>query len=332
MRAQAIVFSGPNEVRLQSFELRDPGPDEVVIESHYTCISPGTELRRLRGKEHVGGAPFPLVPGYCLAGRVMTCGADAKIEPGTRVVTFLSLDAGGLGLAEGGHVSHAVTPCRTLAQVPDEVDLLDASASVLAGIAYHGLRMSRPRTGERVAVVGLGVVGQLAARLHAAAGADVVGCDLLDHRLAVCEAAGIRAVAPGVNMADAFAPFFPDGADLIADCTGIPAVLPEAMAIGHRSAWDPLRDMPSVRYLILGTYEDDFTIPYAAAYAGQYTFMVSSGSQVSDCRVALDMMARREIAVRDLISDVRRPEAAPATYADVPDPQKGLITVAFEWR
>ena len=334
MKARAIVFEAPGKVAVRGFELRSPRADEVVIKAEYTCISPGTELRRLGGKESVGGADFPLVPGYCLAGRVLACGPDAKVEEGAPVVTFVSLDAGGLGLGEGGHVSHALTSVGMLVRVPDGVGLLEASASVLAGIAYHGLRMSRPRAGECAAVIGLGVIGQLAARLHVASGADVVGCDVFPHRVAAAQAAGVRSVVPDVatDLKKAFAPFFPEGADLIVDCTGAAQVLPHAMTVGRRNAWSPLHDMPSVRYLVLGSYEGDFTVSYAAAYAGQYTFMVPSGSQVGDCAAALDMMARKELRLRDVISDVRTPDAAAATYRQLRDPKEKLLTVAFAWQ
>ena len=334
MKARAIVFTEPNKVAVRGFELRAPRADEVLVESEYTCISPGTELRRLRGKECVGGVPFPLVPGYCLAGRILARGPKADAEDGAAVVTFISVDAGGLGLGEGGHVSHALTPARMLVRVPDGVDLLEASASVLAGIAYHGMRMARPTAGERVAVIGLGVIGQLAARLHAASGADVVGCDISPHRVAVANAAGVKSVVPGVatNLKEAFAPFFPEGADLIVDCTGAAQVLPHAMQVGRRQAWSPTHDMPSVRYLILGSYEGDFVVSYADAYAGQYIFMVPSGSQVGDCEAALGMMAHGQLRVRDVISDVRSPEAAADTYGELQDPGGRLLTAAFDWK
>ena len=334
VKARAIVFTGPNSVAVRGFELRAPRADEVLVETEYTCISPGTELRRLHGEESVGGAPFPLVPGYCLAGRVLACGPEADVAEGAPVVTFVSVDAGGLGLAEGGHVSHALTPLAALARVPDGVGLVEASASVLAGIAHHGMRMARPVPGESVAVIGLGVIGQLAARLCKASGADVIGCDISPHRVAVANAAGVESVAPKVatDLKEAFAPLFPEGADLIVDCTGVAEVLPHAMQVGRRHAWSPTRDMPSVRYEILGTYHGDFVVPYAAAYAGQYIFMVPSGSQVGDCEAALGMMNRGEIRVRDVISNVRSPEAAAETYRELQDPNGRLLTAVFDWK
>ena len=132
-----------------------------MIESAFTCVSPGTELRRLRGKEALGDVRFPFVPGYCLAGRVLSAGPGVDLAPGTPVITCGTVDAGGLGLSEGGHVSHAVAPVETVVEVPGNVDLLDASLAILGGICYHGLQQSRPQATDKVAAVGLGAIGQL---------------------------------------------------------------------------------------------------------------------------------------------------------------------------
>lgn len=318
---------------LREFDLRAPRGDEVIVETAFTCVSPGTELRRLRGKECVGSAGFPLVPGYCLAGRVAARGPEAGVEEGARVVTFVSVDAGGLKLGEGGHVSHAMTPAPLLARVPDNVDMAEASASVLAGIAFHGVSMARPAPGERVAVIGLGAIGQMAMRLVHAVGADVVGMDLSAGRVELAARGGGRAVKPPApeGLRAAVEPFFPNGADVVVDCTGSVRALASGIAVGRNQPWDPLRDTPGVRYVMLGSYEADFTISYAAAYAGQCCFMVPRGSQISDCQRALDMMGRGQLRLADVISAVRRPEEAGRTYEELKDPRGPLVTAVFDW-
>lgn len=333
MKARAIVFEAPDQVGMRDFDLRAPRGDEVVIETAATCVSPGTELRRLRGKECVGSAGFPLVPGYCLAGRVTARGPEAAVEQGAAVVTFVSVDAGGLKLGEGGHVSHAIAPSTLLARIPDGVDMAGASASVLAGIAFHGLSMARPVPGDKVAVIGLGAIGQMALRLAAAVGADAVGCDLSAGRVDLARKSGARAAKPSAPDAlrAAFAPFFPNGADVVVDCTGSAKALASGVAVGRSQPWDPLRDAPGVRYVMLGSYEGDFTVSYAAAYAGQCCFMVPRGSQIGDCQHALDMMGRGQLRLADIISAVRRPEEAGRTYEELKDPQGPLVTAVFDW-
>ena len=331
MKAKALVFTAPGVAEVRGFDLRDPGPGEVLIESHYTCISPGTELRRFRGREALGGVRYPFVPGYCLAGRVVATGQGVDLQPGTPVVSCGTVDAGGLQVGEGGHVSHAVAPATMVLPVPESVDLVSASAVILAGIAWHGLLQSRPRPGESVAVLGLGVIGQLAARLHAAAGAQVVGCDLSAHRVRVAAAAGIAAFVADGDLGAAFGRHFPNGAEIIVDATGAPAVVQTALRLGRRAPWSPFRDTPGVRYLVHGSFEGEFAVSYPDAYAVQLQLLVPRGSQVSDWQAALNLLAQGRYQVRDLVSAVREPATAAAVYAELEDPQSQLLTAAFRW-
>jgi threonine dehydrogenase-like Zn-dependent dehydrogenase len=133
-------------------------------------------------------------------------------------------------------------------------------------------------------------------------------------------------------MKDAFASFFPDGADIIVDATGVPEIIPEALGLAHRTPYSPLIDAPPVRYLIEGSYEGMFAIPYAAAYEAQLRILIPKGSQTNDWKAALELLSRKRLRIRDLISDVREPESASETYAELSDPQTKLITAAFKWK
>lgn len=331
MKAKAIVFAKPNEVELHQFHLRKPRFREVLIKTAFTCISPGTELRRLRGQESVGSIAFPFIPGYSLAGKIIARGSHADVVEGTPVVSYGTAEAPGFGLGEGAHVSHAIVSADLVVPVPEGVPLLDASGAILAGIAFHGLGQSRPLAGEKVAVIGLGIIGQLAARLHAASGAYVVACDLSESRVSLAHAAGITAFVPKKTLKDAFVAFFPGGADIVVDATGVPAVVTEAIELLRNNPWNPLRDVPRTRYLVQGSYEDMFSVPYSPAYSGQVAILVPRGSQLSDWQASLELLTRKQIKIGDLISDVREPEAARQTYAELQDPLTELTTVAFRW-
>ena len=64
-------------------------------------------------------------------------------------------------------------PQNLMAHVPDNVDLDAAAFSTLGAIAMHGFRLAEPQVGERVAVIGLGLLGLLAAGIARAAGCVV---------------------------------------------------------------------------------------------------------------------------------------------------------------
>jgi predicted dehydrogenase/threonine dehydrogenase-like Zn-dependent dehydrogenase len=114
-------------------------------------------------------APDPL--GYSAAGVVLEVGARAGgVAPGDRVA------CGG-----GGYAVHAEldqVPGNLVVPIPEGVDFAQAAFTTVGSIALHGVRQADVRLGERVAVIGLGLVGQLAGMLLRAAGCRVVGIDL----------------------------------------------------------------------------------------------------------------------------------------------------------
>jgi len=84
--AKAIVFEDVNQVGLGEFELAAPAPDEILVETAYSFVSPGSELRVLGGHYGAEGR-FPLVPGYSVVARVAQVGPQAK---GWRVGDWVS--------------------------------------------------------------------------------------------------------------------------------------------------------------------------------------------------------------------------------------------------
>jgi predicted dehydrogenase/threonine dehydrogenase-like Zn-dependent dehydrogenase len=115
--------------------------------------------------------------GYSSAGIVVEVGAGvAGFEVGDRVAC-----------AGGGHANHAevvAVPANLCARVPDGVPLETAAMSTIAAIALHGIRLAGVELGDRVAVIGCGLVGQIACRLLTAAGAEVLAFDIDEGRVA----------------------------------------------------------------------------------------------------------------------------------------------------
>jgi predicted dehydrogenase len=121
--------------------------------------------------------------GYSSAGEVVELGPGALgFEIGDRVAC-----------AGGGHANHAEivsVPTNLCARVPDGVSLEAASLTTVASIALHGIRLAEISIGDRVAVVGSGLVGQLALRLLQAGGSEVVALDIDPTRIEQARAAG----------------------------------------------------------------------------------------------------------------------------------------------
>jgi predicted dehydrogenase len=100
--------------------------------------------------------------------------------------------------AGGGYAVHAeynVVPRNLLMPLPDEVDFESAAFTTLGAIALHGFRLAEPQLGENVAVIGMGLLGLLAAQIATAAGCNVLGIDIDPARIRLASSLGLRAVS-----------------------------------------------------------------------------------------------------------------------------------------
>jgi predicted dehydrogenase/NADPH:quinone reductase-like Zn-dependent oxidoreductase len=97
------------------------------------------------------------------------------------------------------HAEYALVPKNLLAHLPPEVDFEAGAFATLGAIALHGFRLGEPQVGERVAVIGLGLLGLLSVEIARAAGCSVFGVDFNPGRVAL----GCQLGAQAVIRADA---------------------------------------------------------------------------------------------------------------------------------
>ncbi|MBY0402196.1 zinc-binding alcohol dehydrogenase, partial [Myxococcota bacterium] len=196
---------------------------QVLVRNAFSVLSPGTEkmamdfarksllgkarsrpdlvkqvLRKLRQEGPLPtyrtvmdrlDVPQPL--GYASAGIVEAVGEGVhSLAVGDRVAC-----------AGAGYANHAeliVVPENLTAHVPDGLALEKAAFATLGAIAMQGLRVGAPSLGEVVAVIGLGLIGQLTVQLLLANGCRVYGIDLDPKRIAQALALGMDfGAAPG---------------------------------------------------------------------------------------------------------------------------------------
>jgi len=126
-----------------------------------------------------------LALGYSGAGTVIEIGAATQgFRLGDRVAT-----------AGGGFASHAEiqsVPWVLAATVPEGVSDEAASFATVSSVGLHGLRLADMRIGSKIVVVGMGLIGQLTARMAVGAGCDVFGVDLDERLLTLAAAHGIH--------------------------------------------------------------------------------------------------------------------------------------------
>jgi len=136
--------------------------------------------------------PMPL--GYSTAGIVLATSPEiTAVKPGDRVA------CGG-----AGHAEVIFVPKNLVVPVPEKVDFESASFATLGSIALQGIRVAELVVGEKVAVIGLGLLGLITVQLVKAAGCRVIGADINPDKLALAENLGCDCVCspneiPGVT-------------------------------------------------------------------------------------------------------------------------------------
>lgn len=109
--------------------------------------------------------------GYSTAGVVLTSlDSNTAFQPGDRVACA--------GQDYASHAEIVGIPQNLVVKIPQNVSFEEASFTTLGAIALQGIRQADPKLGEKVCVIGLGLLGQLTGQLLRANGCDVFGIDL----------------------------------------------------------------------------------------------------------------------------------------------------------
>jgi predicted dehydrogenase len=194
-------------------------PGTVLVQTATSLVSAGTErmLVEFAGKSLVGKARSrpdlmrqvvdkarregllttfesainrldqPMALGYSSAGKIVEVGDNLR---GYQVGQRVACAGGGYAV----HAEYAIVPQNLVALLPEEVDYESAAFTTLGAIALHGFRLSQAVLGEGVAVIGLGLVGLLAAQIAQAGGCRVMGIDLDPARVKLGVDLGFHAV------------------------------------------------------------------------------------------------------------------------------------------
>lgn len=126
--------------------------------------------------------------GYSAAGVVHAVGSRVRdLAPGDRVA------CGGGGYAMHAEVDYV--PAHLCVRLPDGISFESGAFATIGSVALHGVRQADVRIGERVAVIGLGLLGQLTGQILRAAGCTVVGVDLSPELVALALETGAADVA-----------------------------------------------------------------------------------------------------------------------------------------
>jgi 2-desacetyl-2-hydroxyethyl bacteriochlorophyllide A dehydrogenase len=183
---RALVVREPGRYAVEDLPEPAPGPGEVLVEVAAAGIC-GSDLELVDGRRPAAYVRYPVVPGHEWAGRVVRAGpgAQGSLAPGDPVVAeglracgvcarcaegrtnLCTADYAETGFThQGALADRLVVPARLVHRLPatrplEPAALLEPAACVANGLLEAGV----PRPGSRVAVVGDGPLGLLAALL-----------------------------------------------------------------------------------------------------------------------------------------------------------------------
>lgn len=229
-----VCFPGPYQVSLQEAPVAaQPNSTQLLVKCLYSLISPGTELA-MYTQTHIGFpdpantyAKYPFYPGYTAVGRIEAAGADVQ-----------GFALGDVVFYPGHHQTYSlVSPGQTIVlAVPQDMPATRVPFIRMAEISNTAVLMSDVRAGNAVVVLGLGLVGNLAAQLFQQRGASVIGVDLVPFRRQLAEQAGIGQTVAAEEQ-DSIAAVQEltggEGPRIVVEATGSPQLVPTALAMAQ---------------------------------------------------------------------------------------------------
>jgi 2-desacetyl-2-hydroxyethyl bacteriochlorophyllide A dehydrogenase len=281
-RAFWTVASGHGEVLDET--LAAPGAEDVLVETQFSAVSRGTEalvfngrvprseFSRMRCPHQVGDFPAPVKYGYASVGRVVAGAAELR----ERSVFCLY-----------PHQTAYVVPVSEVVALPAGVEPARAVLAANLETAVNALWDGAPRLGDRVSIVGAGVLGSLVAYLvrHVAA-VDVELVDRRPERVELARTFGTAFASPESARR---------GRDLVFHASGTADGLRTALAL-------PAKEGVVVELSWFGDVEP--SLPLGAAFHSERLTLRSSqvGSLSPNARSRFTRRARLELAL-SLCSD-----------------------------
>jgi len=275
----------------------EPGPSDVLVEIRASglchsdvgvCHDPGwTEVV----------AFWPMVIGHEFAGVVTAVGDDVQdVRVGDRVGVCPLGPSGvepGYG-RDGGFATHSVVPASDVVPIPDGVDFMAAAVGTDAGAtALHAVKtVGEVRAGSRVAIVGLGGLGQFAVGIALLLGAEVLACDVRP---------AARELATGLGVTDVF--------ENVSDLAGAqPDVIVDLAGFGTTTA-EAIRSVaPGGRVVQVGMGVLEATISTRDLITNQVTLVGSLGASITELGEVYELLASGMLA----------PAITPIEFSEIP--------------
>lgn len=334
MESLNIVFTGKDQVEVRQETVAPLKPDEVLIQTHCSLISTGTEGICLGRKFEPGThwdawVKYPFYTGYSSVGTIVDAGSEIKdFKVGQRVA------------ARSQHRQYSPTGEQYLYSIPDSVDDESGAWVAFGSIVQGGVRRPKIVLGESVVVIGLGMLGQLAVQFAKVCGAgEIIAIDTAPRRLEMAASHGATyTLACGVedSREKVLEITGGHGAEVVFDVTGYAPVFQHALRLLRRFGRLVIlgdTGTPSEQRLTSDVITKDLQI--LGAHDGNPPAESSDFARWSKPElIALffKLLQRGQMRVDDLITHRYSPADAPEAYHMLQTRRDEAMGVLFDFR
>jgi predicted dehydrogenase/threonine dehydrogenase-like Zn-dependent dehydrogenase len=344
--------------------------DSILVKVYYSCISAGTEISSLMSSgnskiKDVLSDPNKVVKaidhvkkeglsrtiqkaqgkfeeaeqiGYSASGVAIKIGDNIKdIKVNEKVA------CAGAGIAN--HAEYIEVPGNLLVKIPDDVDFDSASTVALGAIALQGVRRANVTLGEYVAVIGLGILGQITVQLLKANGCRVIGVDLDERRLQKALELGMNKGTNPENddilkIATSFSNGYGIDAVIITAATNSKAPLAQAFQMCRKKGRVVLVGVVGMEINREDMYKKELDFLIATSYGPgrydeqyeqkgiDYPYAYVRWTENRNMEEYLKLIADQKINIKPLIEQEYKIEDAPLAYEELMTSEtKPLITL-----
>ena len=310
IETEAVIIKDPGKLYLGNVVLREPGPGEVVVETHFSGVSTGTERLFWNGEMPAfPGMGYPLVPGYEAVGEVVDARESNKLNVGDFVFVpgaNCYKDVKGLF---GASAKQLIVAEEKLIKIDKNLDAT-GTLFALAATARHaiaGLGNKMPNL-----IVGHGVLGRLLARLTIAAGGEPpVVWETNPSRISGAE--GYEVLNPVEDNKRDY--------ESIYDASGDPSILDQLIQ----------RLKKNGEIVLAGFYSNPLTFSFPPAFMREAKIRISAEFTKEDVNVTKSLIEAEALSMDNLISDTRLAEASTEAYR-VAFEDTNCLKMVIDWR
>ena len=303
-RQKVLIHDGP--------EPEGPTGNEVKTETIYSGITNGTERNQLIGGNYAPkDEQLPTSGGgYQNVGRVIAVGPDVS-----------ELQVGDVLYMSAAHSEYIVMAENDLLiKLPDSIDRTEAALFGMTSVAMRTCRNTELKMGERVLIVGAGIIGQVAAQIEAVMGARTTLCDINPNRLELAKEIGAAEAVLDVS-GDGWEKGVANGTfDAVIDFAGVPGMEDQMISAVRRRG----------RVIFI-----------AGRGKVTYTFNLGQGQEIQlkqnshfdrdDLANLCRLVDRGAVKIAPLIRDVVPVSEAKRIYDTLRDNPTELLGTVFVW-